>query len=42
VRSALLPGVGLALVNVGYVAVVSSAGLAMVERGLAAGAVLPF
>jgi MFS family permease len=40
-RSALRPGAGLALVNVGYAAVVSFAGLALARRGLAAGAVLP-
>jgi MFS family permease len=40
-RSALRPGVGLALVNLGYTAVVSFAGLALARRGLAAGAVIP-
>ena len=40
-RSALRPGVGLALINVGYAAVVSFAGLALARRGLATGAVIP-
>jgi hypothetical protein len=40
-RSALLPGGGLALINVGYTAVLSFAGLAMAHRGLAAAAVIP-
>jgi MFS family permease len=40
-RSALLPGLGLALINVGYTAVLSFAGLAMVHRGLGAAAVIP-
>jgi len=40
-RAALRPGVGLALVNVGYTAVVSFSGLALARRGLPAGAVLP-
>ena len=40
-RAALRPGAGLALVNVGYTAVVSFAGLALARRGLPAGAVLP-
>jgi MFS family permease len=40
-RSALRPGAGLALVNVGYTAVVSFAGLALARRGLAARAVIP-
>jgi MFS family permease len=40
-RTALRPGAGLALVNVGYTAVVSFAGLALSRRGLAVGAVIP-
>jgi MFS family permease len=40
-RSALLPGGGLALINVGYTAVLTFAGLSMVHRGLAAAAVIP-
>jgi MFS family permease len=40
-RSALLPGGGLALINVGYMAVLSFAGLSLVHRGLAAAAVIP-
>jgi MFS family permease len=40
-RAALRPGAGLALVNVGYTAVVSFAGLALARRGLAAGALIP-
>ena len=38
--AALRPGAGLALVNVGYTAVVSFAGLALHRRGLAVGAVI--
>jgi MFS family permease len=40
-RAALWPGVGLALVNVGYAAVISFSGLTLTHRGLAAGAVIP-
>jgi MFS family permease len=39
--SALRPGAGLALVNVGYAAVVSFSGLALAARGLSAAAVIP-
>ncbi len=39
-RSALRPGAGLALVNVGYTAVISFAGLALARRGVAAGAII--
>jgi MFS family permease len=40
-RPALRPGAGLALVNVGYTAVISFSGLALAARGVAAGAVIP-
>ena len=40
-RAALRPGAGLALVNVGYTAVLTFAGLALAARGAGAGALIP-